>query len=40
MRTTVLNTGTPTDSAPELSSTGARRSNGTACEGEVVSVRP
>jgi len=38
--TTVLNTGTPTDSAPELSSTGARRSSGTACEGDVVSVSP
>ena len=40
IRTTVLNTGTPTDSAPLAGSTGARRPNGTACDGEVVSVSP
>ena len=38
MRTTVLKTGTPTDSAPELLSTGADTPSGTACEGEFVSV--
>ncbi len=40
IRTTVLKTGTPTDSAPLAGSTGARRPNGTACDGEVVSVSP
>ena len=39
-RTTVLKIGTPTDSAPDASSTGARMPNGTQCDGEVVSVRP
>ncbi len=38
--TTVLKMGTPTDSAPEVGSTGAILFIGTPCEGEVVSVRP
>ena len=40
IRTIVSNTGTPTDSAPEASSTGAVAPSGTPCEGEFVSVRP
>ena len=40
IRRLVLNTGTPTDSAPEFGSTGAFLPRGTACDGELVSVRP
>jgi hypothetical protein len=36
----VLKTGTPTDRAPDVSSTGAVAPDGTPCDGEVVSVSP
>src|SRR6266496_211577 len=39
-RQIVFGIGTPTDNAPEMGSIGARTPNGTACEGEVVSVSP
>ena len=40
IRTIVLKIGTPTDSAPDAGSTGACASNGTPCDGDVVSVSP
>jgi hypothetical protein len=40
MRTIVLGAGTPTDSAPEVGSTGDGEPKGVTVIGEVVSVRP
>ena len=40
MRTIVLGAGTPTDSAPDVGSTGDGEPNGVTVIGDVVSVRP
>jgi hypothetical protein len=40
MRTSVLNTGTPTDIAPVFGSTGGTEPCGVMCVGDVASVSP